>query len=338
MTIRIGINGFGRIGRLVLRGITETRRNDYTVVAINDLGPPQTNAHLLRHDTVHGLFPGEVKVVDGAIDVGNGPIKILSEKDPGRLPWRDLNVDIAFECSGRFRKREQASKHLDAGARRVLVSAPAEGADLTVVYGINHEALKAEHKIVSNASCTTNCAAPVAAVLDQAIGIECGSIITTHAYTGDQHLVDGLHTDLRRARAAAASMIPTTTGAARAVGEVLPHLKGRLDGMAVRVPVPNVSIVFLTFQAKRDTSVQEIHTAMRQAAQENLKGVLGYCDEPLVSSDYNHNPHSSVYDATGTTVTARRLCRVMAWYDNEWAFSLRMLDTGSAMAQLDGKQ
>lgn len=338
MTIRIGINGFGRIGRLVLRGLTESHRNDYTVVAINDLGPLQTNAHLLRHDTVHGQFPGEVKVVDGAIDVGNGPIKVLSETDPGQLPWRDLGVDIAFECSGKFRKREQAAKHLNAGARRVLVSAPAEGADLTVVYGVNHEALKTEHKIVSNASCTTNCAAPVAAVLDQAIGIEYASIVTVHAYTGDQHLVDGLHKDLRRARAAAASMIPTTTGAARAVSEVLPHLKERLDGMALRVPVLNVSIVYLTFQAKRDTSVEEIHAWMRQAAEGKFKGILGYCDEPLVSSDYNHDSHSAVYDVTGTTVIGKRFCRVMAWYDNEWGFSLRMLDTGAVMARLDGNR
>jgi glyceraldehyde 3-phosphate dehydrogenase len=338
MTTRIGINGFGRIGRLVLRGIKETGRIDYEVAAINDLGPPETNAHLLRHDTVHGRFPGEVRVFDSAIDIGSGLIKVLSEKEPSRLPWRDLGIDIVFECSGRFRKREQLAQHIEAGARRVLVSAPAENADLTVVYGVNHNQLAPAHIVVSNASCTTNCAAPIAHVLHDAIGIENGSIITAHGYTGDQRLVDGLHKDLRRARAAATSMIPTTTGAARAVGKVLPELAGRIDGMALRVPIPNVSVVYLTFQAERDTSVVEIHAAMRRAADTELNGIVDYSDEPLVSADFNHNRFSAVYDATGTMVTGRRLCTVMAWYDNEWGFALRMLDTGAAMARLDANR
>ena len=338
MGIRIGINGFGRIGRLVLRGIVETGRDDYEVVAINDLGPTDTNAHLLRHDSVHGRFPGEVKVAEDTIDVGFGPIDVLSETDPAALSWRDLGADVVFECSGKFRRREQAVKHLEAGARRVLVSAPSEGADLTVVYGVNHERLKAADRIVSNASCTTNCAAPIASVLHDAIGIDSGSIVTAHGYTGDQNLVDGLHRDPRRARAAGVSMIPTTTGAAKAVGTVLPELEGRIDGSALRVPIANVSVVYFTVQASRATSVDEIHDAMRQASEGRLNGVLDVSDEPLVSSDYNHNPFSAVYDTTGTTVVGDRLCTVMAWYDNEWGFALRMLDTGAAMSALDHNQ
>lgn len=334
MTIRIGINGFGRIGRLVLRAIHETGRTDYEVVAINDLGPPETNAHLLRHDTVHGRFPGKVEVDGHTLKVGSRSMAVLSERDPSQLPWRDLGVDIAFECSGKFRKEGQAAKHLDAGAHRVLVSAPADGVDLTVVYGVNHQALGAQHRIVSNASCTTNCVAPLAAVLHDAIGIESASIVTAHGYTGDQNLVDGLHRDLHRARAAAASLVPTTTGAAKAVGAVIPALAGRIDGMALRVPIPNVSIAYLTFRARRETSVDEIHGVMREAASDRLRGVLDYSDEPLVSADYNHNPYSAVYDATGTRVIQGQLCTVTAWYDNEWGFSLRMLDTGMAMAAL----
>lgn len=335
MTTRIGINGFGRIGRLVLRGIKETGRADYKVVAVNDLGLAKSNARLLRHDSVHGHFPGEVKVTDTEIDVGDGPITVLGEKDPVNLPWQELGIDIAFECSGKFRSRDLAARHLEAGARRVLVSAPADGADLTVVYGVNHKQLRAEHRIVSNGSCTTNCAAPIALILHETIGIECGSIVTAHGYTGDQNLIDGLHKDPRRARAAGVSMIPTTTGAATAVGQVLPDLEGRIDGMALRVPIPNVSVVYFTFQATRDTSVEEIHNCMRGAAEGQLMGVLDCEDEPLVSTDFNHNPFSAVYDETGTKVTGGRLCTVMAWYDNEWAFALRMLDTGSAMAALD---
>ena len=335
MTIRIGINGFGRIGRLVLRGIRETGRSDFQLVAVNDLGSAEANAKLLRHDSVHGRFPGEVSTTEGAIDIGDGPIAVLSEKDPGRLPWRDMGIDIAFECSGKFRSRDLAARHLDAGASRVLVSAPSDGADLTVVYGVNHEKLRTEHRIVSNGSCTTNCVAPIAATLHDAIGIHTGSIVTAHGYTGDQNLLDGLHKDPRRGRAAGISMIPSTTGAAKAVGQVLPHLEGRLDGMALRVPVPNVSVVYFTFQAARDTSVGEIHDCMRVAAKGNLAGILGYEDEPLVSVDFNHNPYSAVYDENGTRVIGGRLCTVMVWYDNEWAFALRMLDTGAAMAALD---
>lgn len=335
MSTRIGINGFGRIGRLVLRGIKETGRTDCEVVAINDLGSVEDNAHLLRHDSVHGCFPGEVVVASTSIDIDDSPVAVSGEKDPSELPWRQLGVDLVLECSGKFRSREKAAKHLEAGAQRVLISAPADGADLTVVYGVNHALLKAEHRIVSNGSCTTNCAVPIAQVLHETIGIVSGSIVTAHGYTGDQNLIDGLHRDPRRARAAGVSMIPTTTGAAKAVGQVLPDLEGRIDGMALRIPIPNVSVVYFTFQAKRDTFVEEIHDCMRRASTGPLKGILGYEDQPLVSIDYNHNPYSAVYDETGTRVTRGRLCTVMAWYDNEWAFALRMLDTASAMAALD---
>lgn len=335
MTIRMGINGFGRIGRLVLRGIIETERAEFEVVAINDLGSAKSNARLLRHDSVHGRFPGEVTATDEEMNVGYGPMKVTSEKDPANLPWKELGVDIAFECSGKFRGRELAARHLEAGARRVLISAPADGADLTVVYGVNHEQLVAQHRIVSNGSCTTNCAAPIALVLQDTIGIESGSIVTAHGYTGDQNLIDGLHKDPRRARAAGVSIIPTTTGAAKAIGQVLPELAGRIDGTALRVPIPNVSVVYFTFQAARDTSVEEIHECMRAAASGRLAGILGYETEPLVSTDFNHNCYSAVYDETGTRVIGGRFCTVMAWYDNEWAFALRMLDTGARMAALD---
>ncbi|MBI3514954.1 MAG: type I glyceraldehyde-3-phosphate dehydrogenase [Proteobacteria bacterium] len=333
MAVRLAINGFGRIGRLVLRALYESKRNDVDVVGINDLGPVETNAHLLRHDTIHGRFPFEVKTGAGAMDIGRGPIKVTAERDPAKLPWKDLGVDIALECTGIFTKREQAAKHLEAGAKRVLISAPADGVDLTVVFGVNHDKLKKEHEVVSNASCTTNCLAPVAHVLHQAIGIERGYMTTIHAYTGDQSLQDTLHKDLRRARAAAQSIIPTSTGAARAVGLVLPELKGKLDGTAIRVPTANVSLIDLTFTSARDTSADAINQAIKSAADNKLRGILAYTDEELVSVDFNHNPASSIFDLTQTQVIEGRFCRVMSWYDNEWGFSNRMLDTAAAMAK-----
>ncbi len=334
MSVRLAINGFGRIGRLVLRAIAEAKRDDLEVVAINDLGPVETNAHLLRYDSVHGRFPGEVTTGADSIDLGHGPIKVCAERDPAALPWGDLGVDVALECTGLFTKRELAAKHLDAGARKVLVSAPATGADLTVVYGVNHERLTQEHTVVSNASCTTNCLAPVAKVLNDAIGIDCGFMTTIHSYTGDQPVLDTLHKDLHRARGAALSMIPTSTGAARAVGLVLPELKGRLDGVAVRVPTPNVSMVDLSFIAKRETSVEEINDAITAAAEGPLKGVLATSDEPLVSIDFNHNPASSTFDLGQTAVVEGKLCRVLAWYDNEWGFSNRMGDVAAVLGRL----
>jgi glyceraldehyde 3-phosphate dehydrogenase len=334
MAIRVAINGFGRIGRNVLRAIHEAGRDDLSVVALNDLGPVETNAHLLRYDSVHGRFPGTVKVSDGAIDIGSGPIKVLSERDPAKLPWRDLGVDVALECTGIFTAREKAAAHLDAGARKVLISAPGADADLTVVYGVNHDKLTQEHKVVSNASCTTNCLAPVAAVINDAIGIKHGFMTTVHAYTLDQPVLDTLHSDLRRGRGAATSMIPTSTGAARAVGLVLPELKGKLDGTAVRVPTANVSMIDLSFVANRDTSAEEINTAIKDASDGGLAGVLGYCDEPLVSIDFNHRSESSTFDASQTTVIEGTLCRVLSWYDNEWGFSNRMGDTATYMGGL----
>jgi glyceraldehyde 3-phosphate dehydrogenase len=334
MAVRVAINGFGRIGRLALRALFEAGRDDLEVVAVNDLGPVETNAHLLKYDTVHGPFPGEVRVKGDAIDIGRGPIRVLAERDPARLPWADLGVEVALECTGLFRKRDQAALHLDAGAKRVLISAPAEGADLTVVYGVNHDKLEASHEIVSAASCTTNCLAPVAFVLHRAIGIARGYMTTVHAYTGDQRLVDTLHKDLRRARAAAHSMIPTSTGAARAVGLVLPELKGKLDGCAIRVPVLNVSLVDLTFEAARETDAAEINAAIQEAAAGPLEGVLAVTGEPLVSSDFNHHPASSIFDLTQTQVVDARFARVMAWYDNEWGFAMRMLDVAAAMGKL----
>jgi glyceraldehyde 3-phosphate dehydrogenase len=334
MTVRLAINGFGRIGRLVMRAAYESKRNDIEIVAINDLGPVKTNAHLLKYDSVHGPLGADIATGDDWMDLGRGKIKVVSERDPAKLPWRDLNVDIALECTGIFTKRADAAKHLEAGAKRVLVSAPADGADLTVVYGVNDGKLTAEHLVVSNASCTTNCLAPVAFVLNNAIGIERGYMTTVHSYTGDQNTVDTLHKDLRRARAAALSLIPTSTGAAKAVGLVLPELKGKLDGTSIRVPTPNVSLVDLTFTSKRDTSAEEINQAIRTAADAGpLKGVLTYTDEELVSTDLNHNPSSSIFDLTQTTVIEGRFVRVMSWYDNEWGFSSRMLDTAAAMAR-----
>jgi glyceraldehyde 3-phosphate dehydrogenase len=334
MTIRVAINGFGRIGRLVMRAATEARRNDILVVAINDLGPVATNAHLLKYDSVHGRFPHEIKVGPDSMDVGQGPIKVTAERDPSKLPWKELGVDVALECTGIFTERSKAAMHLSAGAKRVLVSAPGEGADLTVVYGVNHDKLKKEHTVVSNASCTTNCLAPVAYALHKAIGIERGYMTTIHSYTGDQPTVDTLHKDLRRARAAAMSMIPTSTGAAKAVGLVLPELKGKLDGTSIRVPTPNVSVIDFKFVPKRDTSIEEINKALTDMSKGQLKGILDITSEPTVSMDYNHNPASSTVDLTQTQVIEGKLCRVMAWYDNEWGFSNRMNDTAAALGRL----
>ena len=330
MTVKVAINGFGRIGRNVLRAIIESGRNDIEVIAINDLGPVETNAHLLQFDSVHGRFPAEVKVVADAIDVGHGPIKVTAERDPAALPWD--GVDIALECTGIFTARDKAAVHLNNGSKKVLVSAPASGADLTVVYGVNHDKLTADHVVVSNASCTTNCLSPVAKVLNDTIGIEKGFMTTIHSYTGDQPTLDTMHKDLYRARAAAMSMIPTSTGAAKAVGLVLPELNGKLDGVAIRVPTPNVSVVDLTFNAARATSVDEINAAIIAAADGPLKGVLGYTDKPNVSMDFNHDPHSSVFHLDQTKVMDGTMVRILTWYDNEWGFSNRMADTAVAMA------
>jgi len=337
MAVRVAINGFGRIGRLVLRAVLESGRKDLEVVGINDLGPVETNAHLLRHDSVHGRFPHEVKTKEGAIDAGRGWMKVTAERDPAKLPWKELNVDVALECTGIFTAREQAAKHLEAGAKRVLISAPATNADLTVVYGVNHTKLEKKHTVVSNASCTTNCLAPVAAVLHKAIGIEQGFMTTIHSYTGDQPVLDTLHKDLYRARAAALSMIPTTTGAAKAVGLVLPELSGKLDGTAIRVPTPNVSLIDFKFTAKQSTTVEAVNAAIVKAASESngpLNGILAVNDQPLVSSDFNHDPASSTFDLKQTQVIDGRLVRVLSWYDNEWGFSNRMCDTAVAMGKL----
>ena len=332
MTVKLGINGFGRIGRTVLRAIIETGRRDIEVVAINDLAPVETNAHLLRFDSVHGRFPGEVTVGEDWIDAGHGRIRVTAERDPAALPWAD--VDVALECTGVFTDRDKASKLLEAGAARVLVSAPSKGADKTVVYGVNHAVLTGGDLVVSNASCTTNCLAPVASVLHDAIGIRRGFMTTIHSYTGDQPTLDTYHKDLYRARAAALSMIPTTTGAARAVGLVLPALDGKLDGAAIRVPTPNVSAVDLSFESVRDTSVEEINAALQAAADGPLRGILGVTGQPNVSIDFNHDPRSSVAHLDQTRVLDGSFCRVLAWYDNEWGFSCRMLDTAAAMGRL----
>jgi glyceraldehyde 3-phosphate dehydrogenase len=334
MTVRVAINGFGRIGRNVLRAIVEAKRGDISVVAINDLAPPETNAHLLRFDSVHGRFPGEVTVKGDILDCGIGPIKVTAIRDPSQLPWRELAVDIALECTGLFTSKEKAAAHLAAGAKRVLVSAPADNVDLTVVYGVNHDKLSAEHKIVSNASCTTNCLAPLAKVLNEAVGIDKGFMTTVHAYTNDQPSHDQFHKDLYRGRAAALSMIPTSTGAAKAVGLVLPELAGRLDGVSIRVPVPNVSVVDLKIVAKRATSAEEINGAVKRAAEQQLKGILGYTERPNVSIDFNHDMRSSVVHLDQTKVIDGTLVRAMSWYDNEWGFSNRMLDTAAAMGKL----
>jgi glyceraldehyde 3-phosphate dehydrogenase len=333
MTVRVAINGFGRIGRNVLRAIVESGRKDIEVVAINDLGPVETNAHLLRFDSVHGRFPHEVKVEGDTIDCGTGPIKVTAIRNPAELPHKDLGVDIALECTGIFTAREKAKAHLEAGAKRVIVSAPADGADLTVVYGVNHDKLTRDHLVISNASCTTNCLAPVAKVLNDAIGIEKGFMTTIHSYTNDQPTLDQMHKDLYRARAAALSMIPTSTGAAKAVGLVLPELNGKLDGVSIRVPTPNVSVIDFKFVAKRATSKDEINEAIKRAAAQELKGVLGVTAAPNVSIDFNHDPHSSTFALDQTKVMEGTLVRVMSWYDNEWGFSNRMADTAVALAK-----
>lgn len=335
MAVRVAINGFGRIGRLVLRAAQELGRNDLEFVAINTPGSIESAAHLLQYDSVHGRFQGEVTKGGDWLDIGKGKIQVTSHRDPHNAPWKSLGVDVVLECSGHFNTKEKASSHIDAGAKRVLVSAPAKDADLTVVYGVNHEDLKPDHRVVSNASCTTNCLAPVAKVLQDTIGIERGFMTTIHAYTGDQRILDNSHKDLRRARAAGMSMVPTTTGAAKAVGLVLPELKGKLDGSSVRVPTANVSLVDLKFDAARETSTEEINEAMKAAAASSLKGVLAVNDLPLVSTDFNHHPASSIFDLTQTQVSEGRLVQVMSWYDNEWGFSCRMLDTASTMGMLD---
>jgi glyceraldehyde 3-phosphate dehydrogenase len=334
MTLKVAINGFGRIGRLVLRAIIETGRKDIDIVAVNDLGPIETNAHLLRYDSVHGRFPAEVKVDGDHMIVGRHKIKVTAIKDPALLPHKELGVDIAMECTGIFTSKDKASAHLTAGAKRVLVSAPADGADLTVVYGVNHSKLTKEHVVVSNASCTTNCLVPVAKVLHDVVGIEKGMMTTIHSYTNDQPSLDQMHKDLYRARAAALSMIPTSTGAAKAVGLVLPELKGKLDGISIRVPTPNVSVVDLKFVAKRATTVAEINDAMKKAAANELKGVLDIVDAPLVSMDFNHNPASSSFALDQTKVMDGTFCSILTWYDNEWGFANRMSDTAVAMGKL----
>ncbi|MEM7748063.1 MAG: type I glyceraldehyde-3-phosphate dehydrogenase [Pseudomonadota bacterium] len=335
MAVRVGISGFGRIGRNILRAIAEEKRTDIEVVAVNDLGSAKDNAHLFKYDSVHGSFPGKVEVDGDQMDVGLGsPVRVLAERDPTKLPWKEMNVDIVMECTGIFTDKDKASMHLEAGAKRVLVSAPASGADLTVVYGVNHDKLTADHKVVSNASCTTNCLAPVAKVINDLCGIESGFMTTIHAYTSDQRLQDQAHKDMRRARAANVSMIPTTTGAAKAVGLVLPELNGKLDGTSIRVPTPNVSVVDLKLVPSRETSAEDINAAMSKAAAQELKGVLSAVDEELVSIDFNHSPYSSNFDLTQTQIVDGKLVRVLSWYDNEWGFSNRMSDTAIAMAKL----
>ncbi len=333
MAVRVAINGFGRIGRLVLRSIIEHDRTDIEVVAINDLGPVATNAHLLKYDSVHGTLPADIEVDGDTVRVGARTVKCTAIRDPKELPHTALGVDIALECTGIFTDRDAAAAHLDAGAARVLVSAPAKDADKTIVYGVNHATLTADDRVVSNASCTTNCLAPVAKVLNDAVGIERGYMTTVHAYTGDQPTLDRMHKDLYRARAAANSMIPTSTGAAKAVGLVLPELAGKLNGSAVRVPTPNVSMIDLVFDAARDTDADEINAAIRSAADGPMKGILAYTDAPLVSSDFNHNPASSTFAFDQTHVTEGRLVRVLSWYDNEWGFATRMSDTALQMAK-----
>ena len=334
MSVNVAINGFGRIGRLVLRALYESNRDDLKVVAINDLGSVEANAHLLKWDSNHGPFPGEIIIKEDTIDLGKGPIKVTSERDPAQLPHKALNVDIVLECTGIFTDREKAAMHLKAGAKRVVISAPANGADLTVVYGVNHDKITSEHTVISNASCTTNCLAPVAFVLNNAIGIQSGYMTTIHAFTSDQPTLDTYHGDLHRARSAATSMIPTSTGAAKAVGLVMPELSGKLDGTAIRVPTSNVSLIDFKFIAKRKTTITEVNEAIISASEKgSLKGVLGTNNEPLVSVDFNHNPHSSTFDLSQTQVIDGGLVRVLSWYDNEWGFSNRMSDTAAVVAK-----
>ncbi len=334
MAVKVAINGFGRIGRLVARAILERTDHDLELVAINDLGDAKANALLFKRDSVHGAFPGTVSAEGDSMIVNGKAIKVTAERDPAKLPHGEMGVDIALECTGFFADKAKAIAHLTAGAKRVLISAPATGADKTIVFGVNHDVLTADDLVVSNASCTTNCLAPMAKVLNDLVGIERGLMTTVHSYTNDQKILDQIHGDMRRARAAAMSMIPTTTGAARAVGLVLPELKGKLDGSAIRVPTPNVSLVDLTFTPGRDTTVEEINGALKAAAEGPLKGVLAYTDEPLVSIDFNHDPASSTIDSLETAVIDGKLVRVISWYDNEWGFSNRMVDTAGVIAGL----
>ena len=337
MAVRVAINGFGRIGRNILRAIYESKRTDIEVVAINDLGPVETNAHLLRYDSVHGRFPGTVTVEGDSISLGNGKIKVTAVRDPATLPWKDLGIDIAMECTGIFSAKAKASAHLTAGAKRVLVSAPSDGADATIVYGVNHDKLTKDHLVVSNGSCTTNCLAPVAKVLNDTVGIETGFMTTIHAYTGDQPTLDTMHSDLYRGRAAALSMIPTSTGAAKAIGLVLPELQGKLDGVAIRVPTPNVSVIDLKIVAKKATTKEEINDAIKRASQQELKGILSFTNDPNVSIDFNHDPSSSTFAMDQTKVQGGTLVRVLSWYDNEWGYSNKVVMLIQKMAAYNNK-
>ena len=327
MSVKVAINGFGRIGRNILRSIIENKNDNIKVVGINDLGPIETNAHLLKYDSVHGILNRDVIINGSDLDVGTGPIKVTSERNPENLPWKELDVDVVLECTGIFTSKEKAQQHVTAGAKKVLISAPASGVDLTVVYGVNHKKISSEHQILSNASCTTNCLAPLAYVLNKSIGIENGFMTTIHSYTGDQPTLDTMHSDLYRARAAAANMIPTSTGAAKAVGLVLPELDGKLDGVAIRVPTQNVSVVDFKFNSKKETSIEEINEAIKIASENELKNILSFNDKKLVSSDFNHNPSSSIFHSDQTKVMNKKFVRILSWYDNEWGFSNRMCDT-----------
>ena len=327
MSVKVAINGFGRIGRNILRSIIENKNHNIKVVGINDLGPIETNAHLLKYDSVHGILNRDVIINGSDLDVGTGPIKVTSERNPENLPWKELDVDVVLECTGIFTSKEKAQQHITAGAKKVLISAPASGVDLTVVYGVNHKKITSEHQILSNASCTTNCLAPLAYVLNKSIGIENGFMTTIHSYTGDQPTLDTMHSDLYRARAAAANMIPTSTGAAKAVGLVLPELDGKLDGVAIRVPTQNVSVVDFKFNSRKETSIEEINEAIKIASENELKNILSFNDKKLVSSDFNHNPSSSIFHSDQTKVMNKKFVRILSWYDNEWGFSNRMCDT-----------
>ena len=327
MSVKVAINGFGRIGRNILRSIIENKNHNIKVVGINDLGPVETNAHLLKYDSVHGILNRDVIINGSDLDVGTGPIKVTSERNPENLPWKELDVDVVLECTGIFTSKEKAQQHITAGAKKVLISAPASGVDLTVVYGVNHKKISSEHQILSNASCTTNCLAPLAYVLNKTIGIENGFMTTIHSYTGDQPTLDTMHSDLYRARAAATNMIPTSTGAAKAVGLVLPELDGKLDGVAIRVPTQNVSVVDFKFNAMKETSIEEINEAIKIASENELKNILSFNDKKLVSSDFNHNPSSSIFHSDQTKVMNKKFVRILSWYDNEWGFSNRMCDT-----------
>ena len=334
MTLKVGINGFGRIGRNILRSIIENNRKDLNVVAVNNTASLLSSSHLLKYDSVQGRFPSDISINHNSIDVGRGPIIFSQERDIVNINWKDRDVDIVLECTGKFNSRQNAEIHIENGAKRVLFSAPASDVDITIVYGVNHEKLKSTHEIVSNASCTTNCLAPVVQVLNEAVGIEHGFMTTVHSYTGDQPLLDKDHKDIYRARAAGLNMIPTSTGAAKAVGLVLPELEGRLNGVSVRVPTPNVSMIDLTFNAMRDTNAEEINDAIRKASKSSkLKGILGFTDEKLVSGDFNHNSHSAIFHTDQTNVTGKKFIRILSWYDNEWGFSNRMIDTAVLMGK-----